>query len=231
MITPTEAETIAAAIESALLDVHVGLPAMIQSYDAPTQTADVELQVKRVLPAGIGFATEELPVLANIPVEFPRTKRFVLTFPLEEGDYGRVFFNEVSIDQWRSKGEITSPGDMGRHTLTGGVFVPGMMPNSEAIPDDVSADLVLGEIAGVQVRVKPGGALECVSGGGPTADDFVGMAGKILSELQNLATNVDAHTHTVPIVGAAGTTPTTPPLLPVTPAPASVASSNLKADN
>ncbi len=180
-ITPTEADMISAAIDSALIDVHVALPAAIQSYDATTQTATVELQVQRVLPRGEGFATEDLPVLENVPVVFPRTKKFMLSFPIAEGDYGMVVFNEMSIDQWRSKGDNTSPGDIGRHTLTGGVFQPGLMPNSEAIADDVSEDLVLGEIAGVQVRIKPGGVCEVVSEGGPKADDWVAMTDKVLA--------------------------------------------------
>ena len=231
-ITPDAAEMISEAIESALIDVHVALPASVQSYDPVTQTANVQLQLKRMLPKEDGqYATEDLPVLENIPVQFPRTKMFAFTLPIAAGDFGLVVFSEMSLDQWRSKAANTSPGDIGRHTLTGGVFQPGLMPNSEAISDDIADDVVMGEIGGVQVRVKPGGVCEIVTGGGPAAADFVAMAGKVLSEFQNVASNVDSHTHTVPISGPGGTTPTTPPLVPITPAPASVASSNLKADD
>ena len=227
-ITPTDAEMIADALDSRLIDVHVGLPGMIQSYDADTQTATVELQVNRVLPTSDGkFATEELPVLENIPVEFPRTKKFMITFPLEKGDFGRVFFNEMSIDQWRSKGEITSPGDIGRHTLTGGVFIPGLMPNSEAV-SGVGTDMVLGEIAGVQVRVKPGGPIEVVSGGGPTADDFVAMAGKTQQSLDDILAIFSQGVPSPPDGGAALQTAWIAAAALVSTA---VESSNLKADD
>ena len=55
-LTPTEADMISAAIESALIDVHVALPGQVQSYNSITQTATIELQVKRVLPKEIGRA-------------------------------------------------------------------------------------------------------------------------------------------------------------------------------
>ncbi len=167
-ITPTEAEMIEAAIASALIDVHVSLPGKIESYDALTQTATVQLQVKRVLPkTGGGFVTEDLPVLENVPVQFPRTKKFVITFPIETGDYGLVVFNEMSIDQWRSKGENTSPGDIGRHTLTGGVFQPGLSPVPQTIlPSvllggaDISANLVIGLLGdNAQIHITPSGSV------------------------------------------------------------------------
>lgn len=233
-ITPSDAEVIADAIDSALIDVHVALPGCVQSYDSATQTATILLQVKRVLPTDdptVPFATEDLPVLENVPVEFPRTKTFALTFPIVAGDYGLVVFSEMSLDQWRSKGTNTSPGDIGRHTLTGGVFRPGLMPNSEKIGDDISADAMFGELGEVQVRVKPGGVCEVVKVSGPggiNADDFVAQAGKVHSEISSmLAAGVGA--------GGAGATNFTaakaawdlifiPPLI-------GVASTNLKSND
>ncbi len=191
-ITPTDAEMLEAIIASALIDVHVALPGQIQSYSPATQTATVQLQVKRVLPASAGkFATEDLPVLENVPVEFLRTKTHMVTLPLVAGDYGLVVFSEMSLDQWRSKGENTSPGDIGRHTLTGGVFRPGLMPVAQTIPppalggDDIGDDIVIGLIGGGQIRVKPDGSVQAVAGGlgGQSADDFVTMAGRLLAAM------------------------------------------------
>ncbi len=191
-ITPEQAEVISDAIESALIDVHVSLPGRVEKYDATTQTANVQLQVKRTLPKGDGsYATEDLPVLQNIPVAFPRTNNAILTFPISTGDYGLVVFSEMSIDQWRSKGENTSPGDVGRHTLSGGVFQPGLMPISETVTtDDLSSDVVLGFVDGVQLRAKSGGTIDAVDGGvvpgGQSAEDFVVMASRLYTAMTAL---------------------------------------------
>lgn len=159
-LTPTEADMISAAIDSALIDVHVALPGQVQSYDASTQTATVVLQVQRVLPKGIEFVTESLPVLENVPVAFLRSASFFVSMPIAEGDYGLVLFNEMSIDQWRSKGEDTSPGDIGRHTLSGGVFMPGLNPNDSALADADSDNLVVGlDGNNAQIHITPSGSV------------------------------------------------------------------------
>jgi hypothetical protein len=186
-ITPEQAEVIADAIESALIDVHVSLPGKVEKYDAATQTANVQLQVKRMLPDSAGsYSSESLPVLQNIPVQFPRTSGAVLALPVAVGDTWRVVFSEMSLDQWRSKGVETSPGDVGRHTLSGGVFQPGLVPNSEAITDDdIADDVVLGFIGGAQLRAKPGGTIEAVAGGigGQSADEFVVVFDQLVTQL------------------------------------------------
>lgn len=186
-ITPSEAEVLNDAINDALIDVHVSLPGVVQLYNPLKQTATIVLPIKRVLQrADDSFTTEKLPVLENVPVAFMRSAAFAITLPLAPGDTGLVVFSEVSIDQWRSKNAATSPGDIGRHTLTGGVFYPGLSPNAKAISildTDISADMVMGQIDGVQLRIKPGGAAHVVRNGSSTADDFVAMAGKLDSAI------------------------------------------------
>lgn len=161
-ITPDMAEVIADAIESALIDVHVALPGAVQSYDVVEQTATIELQVKRTLPKGDGtYATEDLPVLENVPVEFMRSEVFAVTLPLAPGDTGLVVFSEMSIDQWRSKGANTSPGDIGRHTLSGGVFRPGLAPNSRKLKTAAHAtNMVVGlDDDNAQIHITPSGSI------------------------------------------------------------------------
>lgn len=161
-ITPEIAEVIEAAIESSLIDVHTALPGKVQAYDAATQTATIELQVKRALPRADGiYATEDLPVLENVPVQFLRSTAFAITMPLAAGDFGYVIFAEMSIDQWRSKGANTSPGDIGRHTLTGAVFLPGLAPNDKALKTAAHANnLVVGlDDNNAQIHVTPAGSV------------------------------------------------------------------------
>ena len=235
-ITPTDAEVIVAAIESALLDVHVMLPGRVAKYNSATQTATVELQVKRVLPQGNRFATEDLPVLENVPVAFMRTNEFMITVPVKEGTTGMVIFSEMSLDQWRSKGTNTSPGDIGRHTLTGGVFQPGLSPVAQTIlpatlgGDDIGEDLVMGSIGGGQLRVKPSGTVEAVAGGtgGQSADGFVSMALKTKAGLQTI---VDAITNAATGGSDGGAAYKTNMIALLTDPVASVASSNLKAND
>lgn len=161
-VTPELAEVIEAAIESSLIDVHTALPGKVQAYDPTTQTATIELQIKRTLPKADGtYTIEDLPLLENVPVQFTRTAAFALTVPLAAGDQGLVVFSEMSLDQWRSKGTNTSPGDIGRHTLTGGVFLPGLSPNAKALKTAAHAsNLVIGlDDDNAQIHVTPSGSV------------------------------------------------------------------------
>lgn len=160
--TPELAEVIEAAIESALIDVHTALPGKVQSYDPTTQTATIELEIKRPLPKADGtYTIEDLPLLENVPVHFTRSAAFALTVPLAAGDQGLVIFSELSLDQWRSKGVNTSPGDIGRHTLTGAVFAPGLSPNAKALKTAAHAsNLVIGlDDDNAQIHVTPSGSI------------------------------------------------------------------------
>lgn len=183
--TPADAEVIEDAITSRLIDVHVSLPGIVQSYDAALQTATIELGVRRVLETDAGAqVTETLPLLENVPVAFARTASFFVSFPLTSGDAGLVVFSEASIDQWRSKGAPSSPGDARRHSLTGGVFYPGLVPNAQALADPgIESDMAMGKVGDAQMRFR-GSTVEVTSGGSDAAVDFVAMAAKVQSTLE-----------------------------------------------
>lgn len=185
MITPELAYVIKAALEDRLLDVHTALPGAVQSYDPLTQTADIQLLVRRpVEKASGGYITEELPILPNVPVQFMRGGGQFLSMPLEVGDTGLVIFNEASIDQWRNLDDVASPGEIGRHTLSSGVFFPGLASNLKPVLADIGSDAVFGKESGAQFRSK-GTTMEVTTGGAPVATDFVAMAAKVDYFIQN----------------------------------------------
>lgn len=172
--TPSEAEILEEAIASSMIDVHTSLPGRVAKFDALKQTADIELGVRRVLPKDDGtYITESFPILSNVPVAFYRTAGLALTLPVDVGDTGLVIFTEAAIDQWRGlAGGPASPGDIGRHTITGAVFMPGLVPTLGTIPGStpvtapagLGTNLILGTVANLKnpfngemhLVIKPG---------------------------------------------------------------------------
>lgn len=135
-------------LEAFSLNLHVALPGVVQSYDAETQTADIVPGIQRVIPGDDEDededTTESLPVLASVPVAFPRGGGYFLSMPLQPGDGVLVVFNEMDTDVWRSSdGEVVDPGTALRHGLSGGVAIPGMFTRSAA----------LGSASGVYARL------------------------------------------------------------------------------
>ena len=187
--TPTMARVIREAIDSALIDVHTAMVCCVQSYDPATQRADVVPQIRRPLESlDTGeIEHEDLPVLPNIPVAFPRAGNFFMSFPIKKGDFVLVVYNEYSIDQWLEKGRATAPGDIGHLTMTGGIALPlGPYPTSLALDTAHADDAVIGEDDGTQIHVKPGGACEITSDGGDAASGAVAMASLVHSSVSDM---------------------------------------------
>ncbi len=233
-VTPTDAEIILEAIESRLLDVHTALPGRIESYDNVTQTADIQLEIQRMIVDDSGqYVTEDLPKLPNVRIAFPRSSNFFISFPLDKDDKVLVLFSESSIDQYRSKGKNTTPADGRRFTLTGAIAFPVDITNDAELTDSHASHMAMGMRGGQKAFTKSSGTVEITDDTDGDADDFVAMAGKVLAELQGIATAYNGHVHPYaapgPVTGPPGPAPTgTPPTI-IT--PSSVPSSNLKADD
>jgi hypothetical protein len=166
-ITPEQAEVIEEAIESKLLDVHTSLPGVVQSYNSTTQTADIELQIRRTLEDENGELTfEDLPVLQNVRVRFSRSSTYFVAFPLVPGDTGDVFFSEAPTGQWRAVSGVAYPDDVGRHTLSGAVFYPGNSKDSDPLTDSLTEGLKAGVIGGAHVLIKTDGTVKAANAAG-----------------------------------------------------------------
>ena len=168
MITPTLAEIIREALESRLLDVHTCLPGKIISYDSSTRRADVELLLKRVLTNRDNdkVSFEEMPVLPDVPVYMNRGVNYFIQMPVETGTTGLVYFSEASSDQWFSTGQVSNPGDLGRHGLGNGFFIPGFFANSEVNSDPEPDALVIGSTDGTKLTIRNNGEIEALNDSG-----------------------------------------------------------------
>jgi hypothetical protein len=114
------------SFEYSMTDVHTCFPGVIEKYDAKTRRADVQPSLKRRLPDG-SFAA--FPIIPDIPVHFPGTKKYTIHFPLEKGDEVSVNVIERSTDIWRDNGGSgIEDGDPRRFNLQDCFAVPGLQP-------------------------------------------------------------------------------------------------------
>lgn len=155
----TDAELIALAIENRMVDVHVSLPAKVQSYDASTQTCTVTIMLNRYLPDGAGnFVSEPLPALSDVPVHFPTYGGFAVIGPVASGDEGMLVFSEMNMGTWRSTGSQSDPGDVGRFNLDGAWFIPGgARSDGKALQSASASNMVIGKDSNpnAQIVIKP----------------------------------------------------------------------------
>jgi hypothetical protein len=104
--------------------VHTSFPGVVTQYDAKKRRATVQPSLKR--RAGnkeyIAF-----PLLIDVPVLFPGTKKYTIHFPLEKDDEVAVFFSERALEAWKEVGqdEIEDP-DPRRYSLSDAYCMPGL---------------------------------------------------------------------------------------------------------
>jgi hypothetical protein len=232
---PRDLSTVLAEIQrSSLTDLHVATPGIVQSYDSATQTADIVMGVQRQLPDDHGrLQTEEMPVLPDVPVLFPRSASFALTFPLAPGDAGLVVFCDRNIGQWRAKGSQMPAADAEMMGLSGPVFIPGLFPDAKAWPPPSSSDAVLSHRTGAKLAVS---STKVTASNGGTVD-YVALANLVKTELNRIIGVFNLHTHATAALGPPSPpiafTPPPPPAPPysgILAATDTVASATLKAD-
>ena len=139
-----------------LYDVHTALPGQIISYDHTTQKATIQPCLKKSYLDG---TMQEMPILNNVPVIFPRAGGASLTFPVVSGDTCLLLFIERSTDLWKSVGGVVAPNDPRKFDLSDAVAIMGLMPFTENSLSDNNEDVLL-TYKGSNIRIKASGDIQ-----------------------------------------------------------------------
>ncbi len=132
---PNLTDFVKAAIDAAMNETHTCAPGIIESFDASTQTAKVNLSIRRVsADRSTGAATySQIPPVINVPVVFPSAGGYSITFPVTSGDEVLVVFSERAIDTWLQSGGIQDPLDYRKHDYTDAIAIIGLHSNQKSI--------------------------------------------------------------------------------------------------
>jgi hypothetical protein len=115
------------AFDAQLADLHVALPARVEKYYPTKLAVDVKPLLRRADVAEDGARTTvEYPVIPSVPVLFPGSGAYRLTFPITKGDLVLLVFAETSIDKWLRVEKLLDPGDDRRHSLNDAIAIPGL---------------------------------------------------------------------------------------------------------
>ncbi len=115
--------------------IKVAMPGIIQSFNPVKQTAVIQLSIyDRINLNGI-VTWEQIPLLVDVPVMFPRAGGYSITFPVTEGNECLVIFADMCIDaQYQNGGINNIQMDRRRHDLSDGfaIITGTSQPNSLA---------------------------------------------------------------------------------------------------
>lgn len=195
--SPTIVDAFTRAIDRRLTDLHVCMPARVERYDGVKGLVDVQPLLKIAAENEQGDrVAEQLPVIPNVPLIYPGSGNFRVTFPVAQGDTVLIVFSENSLDIWLTQGGLVDPLDDRRHALSDAVAIPGLRDFGHPLAEPPTDHLTIGHDSGAQVHIYQGetrigtddpGDLEPVAKGDTTK-----------ARLDTIQAAFDAHTHVAP---------------------------------
>ncbi len=145
-------DAIGAALAAAISQIHTCLPGKVESFDFRTRKASIKPLIKRPYLDG---NPQALPVIPGVPVLFPWGGTGSLTFPMQRGDTGAIFFTERAMEVWLSRGGDAAPGDPRMFDITDAIFIPGLAPFNVSGPAEDGESLLL-KFGAVKFRMNGG---------------------------------------------------------------------------
>ena len=118
------------AMEGHQAGMWTALPGIVTSVDLSAQTVNVQPAIKGENLDKNGVTTlVNLPVLADVPICWPRGGGFALTFPVAIGDEVLVVFSSRCIDGWWQSGGVQKAAEFRMHDLSDGFAI--LAPTSQ----------------------------------------------------------------------------------------------------
>ncbi len=175
-----------------LAEAHVSMPGKVESFDADSQTADIQPQIKRRLRHEDGTVTfERLPKIPNVPVLYFRAGGFFDYAPLQQGDRVVLHFTDYSLDEWWEQGRETEPKFAHSHELTDCFATPGGYTKADPLSSMGTSKQRIGTS---DLHISNDGSVIKIGDG---ASEFIALAQKVLTELTNITNAFNGHTHSV----------------------------------
>lgn len=233
--SPTQAEMLSRLLRAFGADLRVSCPGVITKWEPNLQRANVKPLVKQAyLDEDSNRQIESWPVIPGVAVEFPGMGDVRITWPLSDGTLviegqtvpatiGRLTFADFSIEKWLTgNGSEVDPEIDHYHAPIDAIFTPGLRPFGAPLSVVPTDHATMGFDTGVQLHFHR----QIIAAGTEAGNDFVALAQKVLTQLTNIQTYINGHTH--PYLNATAPATTSAPTDPMDD-PTSVAATQFKA--
>lgn len=136
--------------------IWTSMPGIVTSIDYSKMVCSVRPAIQGVVSLSnnqIQFV--DLPLLINVPICYPKSNGFALTFPIVNGDEVLIMIASRCIDAWWQNGAFKSgkaapqqPMELRMHDLSDGFAIPGPCSIPNVIPNISTTDMQLRNRAG-----------------------------------------------------------------------------------
>lgn len=190
-------QALQAALDGRQAEIWTALPAVVESFDPDRRMCVLQPTIQGLYEDEDGTDSwVTIPVLVDVPVQFPGGGGFVLTFPLAQGDEGIVVFSARCIDAWWQYGNVQPQAELRMHDLSDGFFIPTLRSRLKVEAAISTTDVELRSVdpAGPKVSMTPAGVATITA-------TTINLNGALI--INGEAYN--AHMHTGVTVGGANT--------------------------
>jgi hypothetical protein len=121
-------------------DLRVAMPAKVVSYDPVTQTISAQCLIReKVIDRQQGNVSwQDLPLLVDVPLVFPGSGGYILSFPVAPGDEVLLVFQDMPLDAWHDSGNTENWNVRRRHDLSDAIAIPGLSSIPKVAPNQIS---------------------------------------------------------------------------------------------
>ncbi len=139
-------------------ELRANMPGIVKSFDPLTMTASVQPAIRESVKNYDSLVPKwtELPVISDVPVLFPGSSDYIMTFPLQEGDEVLLVFSDMNIDGFWQTGKTANQTILRRHALSDAMAIPVQgisQPKAQTVTD---FNTVYPELRSADVTVKLG---------------------------------------------------------------------------
>lgn len=131
-MSTTIEDVILAHIEVEQRDLFTAIPGIVTDVsNLSINEINVQPAIKDVLSTGLSY---DLPILQDMPIQWPAGGGAVMTFPIAVGDSVLIIFSMTSIDEFQigsSGSGPSTPFDSRIHNMSDGYVIPGIFRDAD----------------------------------------------------------------------------------------------------
>lgn len=162
-------EQMRVVFEGLMSGVYTALPGIVEAFDEEAITATIQPALRGSVQRADGsWLSVQLPLLTDVPCQFPGGGGATLTFPVKAGDECLVIFASRCIDAWHQSGGVQEAASTRMHSLSDGMALLGFRSTprtltgvsttaTELRADDGLTRISLDPVAKTVGIVAPGG--------------------------------------------------------------------------
>jgi hypothetical protein len=126
-----------------------GGPGIIESVNLTAMTCTVQPAIQGTIRLQNGnMALVTLPLLVDVPLQFPQGGGLALTFPVAQGNECYFSIADRCIDNWWQSGGVQPPAELRMHDLSDGFAFVGVNSQPHVIQNISSTSTQLRTISG-----------------------------------------------------------------------------------